>query len=316
MPGFESSPRARFGTSLLEREVSSDPFYLEPLIRRVVTELKRQGYLSRADEPGVRLGLDEAIHNAIVHGNRGDAAKKLKVRVYGDSERWAAEIEDEGAGMKPERVPPPIEDPAQRKRSGRGIRLLEKSFDEVVYLGRGNVVLVARTRSPADPEAVLEGQAEAPIQVSGPGRPRPLERFSESDSAFELPVVKEESRWPRIEGDLVDSTEAVRAVRLSGALVIEIVPERLSDENVKAVHSQLARLAGGEPLVVVDFRRVSYISSVVLGSLVGFVDDVEAAGGKVRLSSLSPWVHEVFDRAGVLAIFAFYPDPQAAIASP
>jgi anti-sigma regulatory factor (Ser/Thr protein kinase) len=64
------------------------------------------GY-SAWDILGVPLAVEEAIHNGLRHGNRGDPAKRLRLRWSVGSEVMFAEVEDEGLGFDPALVPDP-----------------------------------------------------------------------------------------------------------------------------------------------------------------------------------------------------------------
>ncbi len=87
----------------------------------------------------VRLGLQEALVNAVKHGNRMDTQKVISVRytVAGGRHWWI--IEDQGAGFDcPEGCPPldPLA-PAEIGDCGRGLYILHQIFDEVRWTRNG-----------------------------------------------------------------------------------------------------------------------------------------------------------------------------------
>src|SRR6187551_3714418 len=51
-----------------------------------------------------RLALDEAITNAIVHGNQSRASRMVTVRAFAGDEVFGIEVADEGAGFDWKRV--------------------------------------------------------------------------------------------------------------------------------------------------------------------------------------------------------------------
>ena len=57
---------------------------------------------------GIRLALEEAIVNAVRHGNRNDPTKTVRIRYRLDAEQFLIEIEDEGHGFDPDGVPDPL----------------------------------------------------------------------------------------------------------------------------------------------------------------------------------------------------------------
>jgi serine/threonine-protein kinase RsbW len=76
----------------------------------------------------------EAVNNAIMHGNKSDARKKVFVTiVFKKNESLTVIVQDQGAGFNPESIPNPIEDKNLFKTSGRGVFLMKELMDEVNY---------------------------------------------------------------------------------------------------------------------------------------------------------------------------------------
>src|SRR5262245_58791614 len=69
-------------------------------IAHVIAELGQAGFCER-DRFAVRLALEEAIINAIKHGNREDPAKLVRVSYSINSGEIITEIEDQGSGFNP-----------------------------------------------------------------------------------------------------------------------------------------------------------------------------------------------------------------------
>ncbi|HEY7308702.1 MAG TPA: ATP-binding protein [Gemmataceae bacterium] len=106
------------------------------------------GYSSE-DIFGMRLILDEAICNAIKHGNRHDPTKKVHVRCHVAFDRVESEIEDEGEGFDPRLVPDPLTVENRERTSGRGLLLMRRYATQVSFSERGNRVAVTRHRARA-----------------------------------------------------------------------------------------------------------------------------------------------------------------------
>jgi serine/threonine-protein kinase RsbW len=85
----------------------------------------------------VHLALEEALHNAIKHGNRLDPAKKVKIAVTVTSRSAVIVIEDQGTGFDRKRVPDPRVGENLEKCSGRGIFLIESYMDKVQWTHGG-----------------------------------------------------------------------------------------------------------------------------------------------------------------------------------
>lgn len=81
---------------------------------------------------GVLLA-SEAVTNAIEHGNENDASKRVLIEfqfIPGRAECW---VEDEGAGFDRDAVADPLASENLLEDGGRGIFLIERLADEVVY---------------------------------------------------------------------------------------------------------------------------------------------------------------------------------------
>jgi len=85
----------------------------------------------------IKLGLHEALVNAVVHGNLSNPSKVIRVRRILTPNWFVWQIQDEGIGIvKNKRLNSlPIEIDAN---SGRGIYLIHKCFDDVRWSRKGN----------------------------------------------------------------------------------------------------------------------------------------------------------------------------------
>ena len=105
---------------------------------------------SRYDEHDIfriRLAVEEALVNAIKHGNQLDPDKKVLVYYQVTSERFEIRITDEGQGFNPEDVPDPTTPENIEKGCGRGVFLIKELMNDVTYHGRGNVVTMFKLRN-------------------------------------------------------------------------------------------------------------------------------------------------------------------------
>jgi len=84
----------------------------------------------------IKLALEEALVNAIKHGNRMDPAKQVRVEARITSASVELLVEDEGPGFDRRGVPDPTADENLEKCSGRGILLIE-SYMSRVWWDRG-----------------------------------------------------------------------------------------------------------------------------------------------------------------------------------
>lgn len=116
---------------------------------RILSLLEEREY-SAKDLFGVKLALEEALVNAIKHGNGLDPDKCVTVRCTVNSTRVEIDIEDEGEGFDPGDVPDPTDDDNLDKPSGRGLMLMRAFMTRVDYNDRGNRVFMAKDRTAGD----------------------------------------------------------------------------------------------------------------------------------------------------------------------
>jgi serine/threonine-protein kinase RsbW len=95
----------------------------------------------------IRLAVEEALINAIKHGNRFSPDKRITVLAEVGKDAAAFTIADEGGGFDPGSVPDPTADENIEKPSGRGIMLMRAYMDEVAYNQRGNEVRLVKRKS-------------------------------------------------------------------------------------------------------------------------------------------------------------------------
>ena len=119
--------------------IASDPAEA----RRVQDDIERllqAQHISEKEIFGIRLALEEALVNAIKHGNQMDRAKKVCVRYRLLADRFEVQITDEGPGFDPSDVPDPTAVENLERPCGRGLMLMRHYMSEVVYNERGNSV--------------------------------------------------------------------------------------------------------------------------------------------------------------------------------
>jgi serine/threonine-protein kinase RsbW len=115
--------------------------------RRVQDEIEQELRARRASDQeifSVRLALEEALVNAIKHGNQMDRAKKVVISYRFLMERFEVLITDEGAGFDPNDVPDPTAVENLERPCGRGLMLMRHYMTEVAYNERGNSVSMAK----------------------------------------------------------------------------------------------------------------------------------------------------------------------------
>ena len=93
----------------------------------------------------IRLGLHEALVNAVKHGNKLDSSKIIKVKRIITPHWWVWIIQDQGQGMKEDKrkfnLPKRID-----SVSGRGLFIINECFDDVRWSPKGNKLQLALRR--------------------------------------------------------------------------------------------------------------------------------------------------------------------------
>jgi serine/threonine-protein kinase RsbW len=108
---------------------------------------------SPSDIFAIHLAAEEAIVNAIVHGNRLDEAKKVHVSCEVSREHVLLEITDEGDGFDPAQVPDCTLEERLTVPSGRGVMLMRSFMTRIEYNAKGNSVVLEKRRDSPEPEA-------------------------------------------------------------------------------------------------------------------------------------------------------------------
>jgi serine/threonine-protein kinase RsbW len=98
----------------------------------------------------LRVGLTEALANAMLYGNGRDPSKHVRVEVAFQDSTITARITDQGRGFDPKCIADPTLPANMVKPEGRGIFLMRKLLDEVHFNACGNSVTLV-LRLPASP---------------------------------------------------------------------------------------------------------------------------------------------------------------------
>jgi len=114
----------------------------------------------------IQLSFEEALVNAIRHGNQSNNRLGVCVHLEITPERFLAKIEDEGPGFNPNDLPDPTLDDFLERPCGRGVKLMRSFMTSVHFNSAGNAVTLEKFRSTPVPEKFLE-------EVSVPHQPVP-----------------------------------------------------------------------------------------------------------------------------------------------
>ena len=133
-------------------KIPSEIKFIESVLDYLNERMIKLGIID-SDDSLVLMALDEAIVNAIKHGNRGDARKAVHIIAELSAREACFTVSDEGAGFARENVPDPTDPSRILEPSGRGLFLINHIMDEVCYNKCGNEIRMIKRPAPAgDPE--------------------------------------------------------------------------------------------------------------------------------------------------------------------
>jgi serine/threonine-protein kinase RsbW len=125
--------------------IKNDTVAGQAVQERIVKILEDLGFPPR-DVFGVRLALEEAIVNAIKHGNGMDPEKTVRIGCRINLQSVFIEIEDEGEGFEPDLVPDPTDPENLEKPCGRGLMLMRSFMSRIEFNDVGNRVTLEKHR--------------------------------------------------------------------------------------------------------------------------------------------------------------------------
>ncbi|MBP1678180.1 MAG: anti-sigma regulatory factor [Bacteroidetes bacterium] len=96
-------------------------------------KIDRTAHLDEIQEHKLMIALTEAVNNAILHGNRSNEEKKVRVVCEVQEDGVLFTVTDEGKGFRPDTVANPLKEENLLKESGRGIFLMRTLLDRVEF---------------------------------------------------------------------------------------------------------------------------------------------------------------------------------------
>jgi serine/threonine-protein kinase RsbW len=95
----------------------------------------------------IKMAVEEALVNAIKHGNQMDAEKRVRVVYTLGSERFEVRINDEGPGFNPDEVPDPTAPENLERPCGRGLLLIRYYMSSVTFQDNGRTIVMHKSRN-------------------------------------------------------------------------------------------------------------------------------------------------------------------------
>ena len=114
------------------------------LIRETIDDILDHVSRTNLDMNFMRLVIEEALSNAMEHGNKFNHSKTVFVWVGITVVSLVIRIRDRGKGFDYNRVQAPCSKAALWNRRGRGIFLMRQIMDEVIYTRNGSEITLIK----------------------------------------------------------------------------------------------------------------------------------------------------------------------------
>ncbi len=138
--GNMTQDKQTFSTSI---EIQSEPAEGKQVIAQLLDKLAEFNWAEN-DVFGVHLAVEEAVVNAIKHGNQNDRTKVVRVQYEISADRFRIIVTDQGEGFDPEDVPDPTDEEHLELPSGRGLMLMRSFMTHIAFNDRGNQVTMEK----------------------------------------------------------------------------------------------------------------------------------------------------------------------------
>ena len=109
-------------------------------VEKLVDEVSAACKMSSEVYGNVMIATLEGANNAILHGNKLDAKKDVKIAFKWSPIKLELEVKDQGNGFNYKDIPDPTAPWNVEKVNGRGVFLMKKLSDEIIFRENGRIV--------------------------------------------------------------------------------------------------------------------------------------------------------------------------------
>ena len=121
-------------------ELPNDLRAIERAVNYLIDRGLEIGFSQERLRLNFRVGITEALANAMLYGNGRDPDKKVRIEANLTSGKFTVRITDEGRGFNPAMISDPTLPRNRLRVGGRGIFLIRKLMDKVEFNDRGNSI--------------------------------------------------------------------------------------------------------------------------------------------------------------------------------
>lgn len=112
------------------------------LVERLVADICEVYNVNEDVYGNMLVAVTEAVNNAILHGNKNDPEKFVKIGFEADDKHMVFSIADEGQGFDYYNLPDPTDPNNIDKVSGRGVYLMKSLSDSLHFEDKGSKVFL------------------------------------------------------------------------------------------------------------------------------------------------------------------------------
>ena len=125
-------------------------------VENFVDEICEAYYITNSYYGNILMAILEAVKNAILHGNKNNPDRPVKISFKSVPNGLCFSIKDQGDGFDFRNIPNPVETgDSLAENVGKGIFLIRSLADQVSYNSKGNVVEIVFFISTINQETTL-----------------------------------------------------------------------------------------------------------------------------------------------------------------
>ena len=121
-------------------ELPNDLRSIERAVNYLIDRGLEVGFNQERLRLNFRVGVTEALANAMLYGNSRDPQKRVRVDARLTQKTFIVRVTDEGRGFNPDSLADPTLPRNRVRVGGRGIFLIKKLMDQVEFNERGNSI--------------------------------------------------------------------------------------------------------------------------------------------------------------------------------
>jgi anti-sigma regulatory factor (Ser/Thr protein kinase) len=130
----------------VDEAVRSDVGTIDSEVSRIMALIKHAAHWD--DLEGIQLALQEALANAVIHGNGCGSAETVRICIAVQEDHGIlVVVKDSGSGFDPSAIPDPLAEQNLLASHGRGIFLIKQFMDDVWFeFENGTAVYMLKRR--------------------------------------------------------------------------------------------------------------------------------------------------------------------------